>query len=273
MSQSINPLTIFLEMGFGAFLVDFMRYLVAAGVTALIVWLLMRTSLKTRKIQARSASFADVRREFLQSVRSCIVYIAVTVIVVWSINMGYLKEIGPSLGLTKNLALLAAMILAHDAYFYWAHRAMHHPALFKRFHLAHHRSITPTPFAAYSFSVGEASVMALFVLIWQIFIPTPGLVMFPFLIFQITRNAMGHAGFELMPRWWLSTRLTRWINTTTHHDLHHAGSFHHNYGLYFTWWDRMMGTEHPQYHETFARVTAPAPAKTGHSILASSPGL
>ena len=24
---------------------------------------------------------------------------------------------------------------------------------------------------------------------------------------------------------------------------------HHNYGLYFTWWDRLMGTEHPAYHE------------------------
>ena len=170
--------------------------------------------------------------------------------------MGYMYPVGPTNGLVNDLINLTAMIILHDAYFYWTHRALHHPALYKRFHLAHHRSVTPTPFAAYSFSVGEASVMALFVLVWQTTIGAPATVLAPFLIFQITRNAMGHAGFELMPRWWLSTRLTRWINTTTHHDLHHAGGFNHNYGLYFTWWDKWMGTEHPQYREKFASVTA-----------------
>jgi Delta7-sterol 5-desaturase len=254
MTTSTNPLTIFIELGFQSFMADIIRYLVAASLVALIVWVLMRTSLKSRKIQKRRATRADITRELLQSVRSCIVYIGVTVAVVWGINMGYLQQVGPSFGLTKDLMLLVAMILVHDAYFYWTHRALHHPALYKRFHLAHHRSVTPTPFAAYSFSVGEATAMGFFVLIWQIFVPTPAMVLLPFLIFQITRNAMGHAGFELMPRWWLATPLTRWINTTTHHDLHHAGSFHHNYGLYFTFWDKMIGTEHPHYEETFNHV-------------------
>ncbi len=272
MTTSTDPFTIFVEMGFKAFTVDFTRYIVAAALVSLVVWLMMRTSLKSRKIQTRSATAADVTREFLQSVRSCVVYIGVTVAVVWGINTGYLKEVGHSFGLTNDLMLLAAMILAHDAYFYWTHRAMHHPALYKRFHLAHHRSVTPTPFAAYSFSVGEATAMGFFVLVWQIFVPTPGMVMLPFLLFQITRNAMGHAGVELMPRWWLSTPLTRWINTTTHHDLHHAGSFHHNYGLYFSWWDRLMGTEHPDYHPTFARVTA-APAGSRELTATPSPTL
>jgi sterol desaturase/sphingolipid hydroxylase (fatty acid hydroxylase superfamily) len=42
-----------------------------------------------------------------------------------------------------------------------------------------------------------------------------------------------------------------WLTTTTHHDLHHAQAGW-NYGLYFTWWDRLMGTEHPEYHARFA---------------------
>ena len=32
----------------------------------------------------------------------------------------------------------------------------------------------------------------------------------------------------------------------THHDLHHQGP-RWNFGLYFTLWDRLMGTEHPDY--------------------------
>ena len=46
-----------------------------------------------------------------------------------------------------------------------------------------------------------------------------------------------------------------WITTTTHHDMHHGTSFNHNYGFYFTWWDRWMGTEHPRYREAFREVT------------------
>jgi Delta7-sterol 5-desaturase len=55
-----------------------------------------------------------------------------------------------------------------------------------------------------------------------------------------------HAGFADHWFWGLFT-------TATHHDLHHSGGFGSNYGLYFTWWDRMMGTEHPRYREITAR--------------------
>jgi hypothetical protein len=34
------------------------------------------------------------------------------------------------------------------------------------------------------------------------------------------------------------------LTTVAHHDLHH-GQARWNCGLYSTWWDRLMGTEHP----------------------------
>ena len=71
--------------------------------------------------------------------------------------MGYLRDVGPSFGLANNLMLLAAMILAHDAYFYWAHRAMHHRRLFALFHRTHHLSRTPTPWAACASASAELS--------------------------------------------------------------------------------------------------------------------
>ncbi len=268
--NEFNILTFLQHRGLHIFAFDFGRYIIAAGVMWAIVWLLMRTNWKSRKIQARQATAPEIRREFLASVQSCFVYVAVTVFVVWGKESGILKDIDHSYGLAIDLAILAAIIIAHDAWFYWAHRIMHHQRLFKTFHRHHHRSITPTPFAAYSFALPEAVVMALFVPIWQFFVATPGLILFTFLNFQIIRNVMGHAGVELMPRWWLSTPLTRWLNTTTHHDLHHAGSFTHNYGLYFTWWDRMMGTEHPKYIETFERVVSPAQRTKGSAAVPST---
>jgi sterol desaturase/sphingolipid hydroxylase (fatty acid hydroxylase superfamily) len=50
------------------------------------------------------------------------------------------------------------------------------------------------------------------------------------------------------------------MTTTTHHDMHHQ-QFNGNYGLYFTWWDRWMGTEFPEYKVAFHQaITETLPA-------------
>ncbi len=262
MPTGIPPLDILLERGHFVFAIDATRYLIAASLTFAIVWGLRRTALKARKIQPREATAADMRREFAQSLQSVFVYVIGACFVIWGREVGVFHDVfGVSFGLGMDLLILAAIVIAHDAYFYWAHRFMHHPRLFRYFHRAHHRSITPTPWAAYSFAMPEAAVMFLFVPLWLFFVPTPGWVMVTWLNFQIIRNAMGHAGFEFFPRWWLNSPLTRWINTTVHHDLHHNGGFNTNFGLYFTWWDKWMGTEHPKYHAKFREVTGRVQAK------------
>ena len=263
MIESIPPLRILLEKGHMIFAFDFGRYLIAASIAVAVVWLLRQTSMKMRKIQSREATFEDKRREMLQSVQSACVYVFGSLFIIWGSENGIFYRFDGSFGLWADLAILAAIILAHDTYFYWAHRVMHHPRLFKLFHRAHHKSITPTPWAAYSFAIPEAAVMFLFAPLWLFFVPTPGWVMFSWLNFQIVRNAMGHAGFEFFPRWWLSTPLTSWINTTVHHDLHHNGGFNTNYGLYFTWWDKWMGTEHPKYRQKFDEVVNRPRASAG----------
>ena len=64
---------------------------------------------------------------------------------------------------------IVLMIFLHDTYFYWMHRLMHHPKLFKYFHLVHHKSTNPSPWAAYAFhpleAVIEASIIFLIVLV------------------------------------------------------------------------------------------------------------
>jgi Delta7-sterol 5-desaturase len=243
---------------------QFGRYFIAAFVTVGIVWLLKRTSWKSRQIQKRTASRSDITREFLSSIQSNIVYLVITVIMIWGMSVGIFQKVGYSLGFWNDLMMIAGIILAHDAYFYWTHRFMHHRRFYKFFHRHHHRSITPTPFAAYSFAVPEALLNAMFIPLWQLFVATPVFVLIAFLIIQIIRNTTQHAGLELHPSWWLKNPISRLVSTTTHHDMHHSGGFNYNYGFYFTFWDRLMGTEHPDYRATFDRVvgndvTAPQP--------------
>jgi Delta7-sterol 5-desaturase len=146
-------------------------------------------------------------------------------------------------------------ILIHDTYFYWTHRAMHHPRLFRAFHRVHHLSTTPSPWAAYAFSPLEAIVEAMVIFVVLLVVPMQRGALFAFLAYMIVMNAIGHLGIELYPRWFARSRWTRWLTTSTHHNLHHR-DFRGNYGLYFTWWDRLLGTQHPDYHATFERVTA-----------------
>jgi Delta7-sterol 5-desaturase len=204
MHTGIPPLDILLAKGQYIFAFDVTRYLIAASVTFALVWLLRRTALKARKIQTREATAADMRREFAQSLQSVFVYVIGACFLIWGREIGLFYSVfGEGFGLGIDLVILAGIIIAHDAYFYWAHRFMHHPRLFRHFHRAHHRSITPTPWAAYSFAMPEAAVMFMFVPLWQFFVPTPGWVMFTWLNFQIIRNAMGHAalvaGFAAHP--------------------------------------------------------------------------
>jgi Delta7-sterol 5-desaturase len=251
---------------------DVGRYLVAAGGLALVLKLFWNFGLSRRKIQARWASNADVRREILTSLRTGVIFSLNGVAIVFGVIYGFFT-IYPNFekaGIGYLAISLVGIIVAHDAYFYWTHRLMHHPRLYPYFHRTHHRSVTPTPFAAYAFDIPEALLMAAFTPLWLLFVPMHGLGLFLFMAFMIIRNVMGHAGVELMPRALADSRWFGWINATTHHDLHHA-SFHHNYGLYFTWWDKMMGTEHPAYREKLRG--APADAVSAVTANAARPAV
>jgi sterol desaturase/sphingolipid hydroxylase (fatty acid hydroxylase superfamily) len=147
------------------------------------------------------------------------------------------------------------LLVVQDTYFYWTHRAMHHPWLFQGVHLAHHRSREPSPFAAYAFSPVEALVHAAYVPLLLLVVPVHELAIFAFLAVMIARNVLGHLGIELFPRWFARSRWSRWSTTTTHHALHHrhAGA---NFGLYFTFWDRLMRTTDPTYEAAFEEVAS-----------------
>jgi len=238
------------------FLFDGGRYLVATVVMTEVIALVLRSPLRVRRLQARVPTMADRRREWSASFRSVIVYALVATPALWLTANGHTAGIyqgEPTL--PEVLAYVGALLIAHDTWFYWLHRAMHAPAMFKRFHRLHHKSVTPTLFAAYSFNALEAVFEALFVSLWVSFVPTPFIAMFSFLGIMIIRNVMGHVGVELMPRGFADHWFWGLLATTTHHDLHHNGSFTHNYGLYFTVWDRVMGTEHPNYREILREVT------------------
>ncbi len=236
------------------FAIDLSRYLVAASLLA-VVLAVFAGPLASRRIQSRLATWKDRRREIIYSLITVLVFSLNGFVVYVGSQYGIFKIYGGELPMLGRFLLeLITIVLLHDAYFYWVHRAMHRPWLFRRFHRVHHKSRTPTPWAAYAFAPTEAMVEAAILPLSGLFLSMHEITVLLFVTHMILRNVIGHAGIELFPAWWLRVPLLRSITTTTHHDLHHSHGGH-NFGLYFTWWDHWMGTEHPEYGRRFAAVT------------------
>jgi sterol desaturase/sphingolipid hydroxylase (fatty acid hydroxylase superfamily) len=152
-------------------------------------------------------------------------------------------------------ASIVCTIFIHDTWFYWTHRLMHHPRLFRLTHLTHHRSVNPTPWAAFAFSPLEAVVQGSIFPLAVMLVPMHPYAFGLFMIWQLAFNVMGHAGYEVFPRWMMKSWLGRVLSTPTHHVMHHE-KMRGNYGLYFNMWDRLMKTNHQDYEARFAEVVS-----------------
>lgn len=245
----------FADHGLQMYMIEMTRYLVAAGSVTLLLWLAAPFT-ATRRIQERMAGWSDRRREFVNSVITVGIFALTSIYIFAMTDIGVYRIPFTVPPLWLGLAEIAGLVVAHDAYFYWMHRGLHTRAMFRRAHLEHHLSRTPTPWAAYSFAPIEGVFEAAFIPLTLFLVPIHGLVLLAFVLHQIVRNVIGHMGHELAWPGFTRSRWAGWLTTTTHHDLHHSqGSY--NFGLYFTWWDRAMGTEHPRYHDAFETAALP----------------
>ena len=168
----------------------------------------------------------------------------------------------------------------HDAWFYWTHRLLHVPFLYRHVHFIHHESREPTPFSGYSFHYAEAAlVFANEVLVCFLF-PLHAEFHRAYHLFMSLVHCGGHAGYEIHPFIptieqvvWVLARgcaLAPGLNTVLHHELHHKYPQGH-YSLYFTHWDRLCGTEHLGYSAQAEAVweARTAERKAGKGVLGS----
>lgn len=247
---------------------DGRRYAIFAVAVWFTLWIVLRRPLRSRKIREATPPPRQLMVEFLFSLRSIAVFSTVGIGIDLAERAGLypLADKAQHWGWAWFAVGLVAMIVAQDAWIYWSHRWMHRPRWFRTFHRRHHRSNNPSPFTAYSFDLGEAFLMVSFVAIWPFIFPTPWGVIDVFMFHQIFRNTLLHAGYELTPAHADGRPWFGWLTTTTHHDLHHAQAGW-NFAPWFTWWDRALGTEHPEYLARYAaavrhtqRLAAPAEA-------------
>ena len=244
-----------------------LRYFIIAGVAFFICYVWLKKKIAHKKIQLRFPASKDYLREILFSFFTIVIFSAVPF---FFLGNTAIKETTTYYSNINQHSLLYSwltfplMLLMHDAYFYVTHRLMHHPRLFKLFHLVHHRSVNPSPWAAFAFHPLEAIVEIGIFVVFLYTIPIMKLHLIFFFLFMMLYNVYGHLGWELYPKNFQRSIIGRWINTSVNHNQHHQ-HFKGNYGLYFLWWDRLFGTLCEDYNTRFDEVKN-RDNKTIHSL-------
>ena len=236
-------------------IVGFLRYFLMAGIPFLIVYILFPKIFKGGKIQRRLAGRKDFLREIGHSVQSTLTITGVALLFLLTpireYTLFYTDLASYPLWWFPVSIVLALVV--HDTYFYWMHRTVHHPKLFRSIHLTHHQSVNPSPWASYSFHFFEAILEGMIAPVLLFLIPLHPTALLVFATTSFFINVYGHLGYEISPLWLRRTWLFELLNTSVHHNLHHS-KFDGNYGLYFRVWDRIMGTELPDYVREYDRV-------------------
>ena len=240
---------------YGLLIVILVRYFFIAGLAYLVWYKLKRKKLAYKKIQLKFPVGKDYQREIGYSILTIVIFTFVPAVFLLTPLVKftqYYKDIYAYSWLWFWLAF-PLMFIVHDTYFYWMHRLMHHPKLFKRFHVVHHKSTNPSPWAAFSFQPSEAFMEAGIFAVLIVLMPLHLIHLFVFFLFMMVYNVYGHLGWELYPAGFSKHSVGKWINTSVNHNQHHQ-YFKGNYGLYFLFWDRVMGTLRADYDQHFEKV-------------------
>lgn len=216
-------------------LIIFLRYVAFAALYQLLLsWgrKSMMVFLSARKIQ--------VRREIKWAFFSSVIFTMFSALCLYAYQDGRTRIYSDiqEYPVWYLFASALAVLTLYETYYYWLHRIMHIPSIFRVVHKVHHESINPTVFTSFCFHPLEAVLQFFFFPLLIISIPLHYGVLFGILMLFTLSALVNHSGVEIFKKKLLRDHLIG----ATHHDLHHK-EFTTNFGLYFTWWDKWMGTE------------------------------
>lgn len=219
------------------------RYFLIAGLFYCFFYLWFPVKWKERKINKKEYQQGQFKKEIKWSLITSLIFSVAGAFTVILWQKGYTK-VYTNINLFGwwylPLSLIIYMIL-QETYYYWIHRWMHIPAIFKIVHKVHHDSRVASPFTAFSFHPLEGLLQAVFLPLLLVIIPIHYYVIILLLIIMSFSSVINHLDIDIYPKN-PKNILTKYVIGATHHSLHHK-QFKYNFGLYFTFWDKIEKTE------------------------------
>jgi len=221
----------------------FLRYIIMSGIYQKLIYDRLAKSWPARIVSPKYPR-QQMLKEILWSGISSVLFGVIGVFMIMAWQSGYTQiylewNSYPIWWIPLSIAL---PLLIHETYYYWLHRWMHHPKIYRHIHKTHHDSISTSVWTSFSFHPIESLLQAIVIPLLTLIIPMHLFILLGLLIFMTLSAIINHAGVEIYPRSWKKNILMKWLIGSTHHDIHHR-KFTRNYGLYFTFWDIWMDTE------------------------------
>ncbi|MFZ9388548.1 MAG: sterol desaturase family protein [Chitinophagaceae bacterium] len=235
------------------------RYFLISGLFYAAFYIWFPEKWKPRKINSREYPAGQFRKEIIRSNITSILFGLSGALLLWLWQKGYARIYMDPLAFPwwwLPLSLFTALVL-QETYYYWLHRWMHIPGIYRVVHKWHHDSHIASPWTAFSFHPLEGLIQAVFLPLVLLFLPMNVWVLVLMLFIMSFSSVINHLDIEIYPSWFARVPFMRTLIGATHHSLHHK-QFKYNYGLYFTWWDNWLHTESPVYDDLFSE-------KSGHS--------
>ncbi len=239
-----------------SFIGNIIEYTLFIAPFFVIFWLLFKKKFQAIRIQETPrATTHHFQHDLKHTLVTLLIFAVMDVTLLYLQSKGYtfLYNNIEQYGWVYLVISFAVVLFLHDAFFYWTHRAMHHPKLYGFFHRVHHESTDPSPLTSGSFHPSEAVVENALQFILPFVMPLHFSVILAWQLFDIINNVLGHLGYELYPKGWVKMPILKYKTASTHHNMHHQ-LFNGNYALYFTWWDKWMGTEFIDYESRHEQI-------------------
>lgn len=236
------------------FLIIVLRYFLFAGIFWLIFYKARPAALIARQIYPQLPGAKIQLTEIKWSLITSLVFAISGALMGLFWQMGwtqlYLKM--DQFGWLYFFLSLFLMSLFHDFYFYWTHRWLHSPWAYRKFHAVHHRSLNPSPWASFSFHPVESLIAAAAIPLLILFIPIHPVMLIVYLTLMSLSAVTNHLGFEILPKN-SENGIAKWVVSGVHHAGHHK-YFKYNFGLFYTFFDRLFHTEHPHFQKDYKNV-------------------
>ena len=216
------------------FMIVFLRYLIMSGLYHQLVFRWVGGRYRCRVMHEVPGRHQMLKEIAWSGLTSLIFAVSgVFMLILW--ERGYTSVyVDPSEYPLWYMPISLILIMSiHETYYYWLHRWMHRPRVYRLFHKVHHDSIRTSSYTSFSFHPVESILQAI----------------------------INHAAIEVYPKNFQRNLVGKWFIGSAHHDLLHK-KFLCNYGLYFRFWDRWMKTESLAFERHFD-------VKTG--VLAEQP--
>jgi sterol desaturase/sphingolipid hydroxylase (fatty acid hydroxylase superfamily) len=230
-----------------------LRYFLVAGGMYLLFYVPLNKSLiNDRHGQRLAPSWHSIQHDIRLSVISGGVFALAAAFIMSAYSWGItnLYSHPQQYGLWYLGVSYAGVLVLQDAYFYFMHRLFHHPLLFRWLHHGHHRSHYPTPWTSFAFDPCEAIIQSLFLVGIVLVIPLHFITLIAVLTTMTVWAVLNHLGLDRLPLSFPHHWLGRWFIGPAHHSIHHL-KYSMHYGLYFTFWDKLLRTQDANYDEKF----------------------